>query len=421
MEPEPATEPAQSPKPSDRTLRLALRSAVVVLLTGVGLSIPGLSHADEVRNRQWHLDFLRIAKAHQITRGEGVTVAVVDSGVDYRHPDLRGALLPGRNFSSGRRDGWEDPTGHGTAMASLIAGRGHGADHRAGVLGVAPGVRVLPVRVKGAGPVSSARALEQGIEWAADHHADVVSISLTDVADPEVAEAVRYAQHKGSLVVAGVGNTANGDREVMWPARHPGVVAVSGTDRDGYFTGASVSGSQVVLSAPAVDIIAGGSGERGRYAVGTGTSNSTAIVAGAAALLKARYPELDAANLINRLIATADDRGPDGRDPRYGYGIVDPLAALTEDVPTVAANPLVTPVVTRSGSRGGRTAAKDTAARDGGINPAGWGLIALSALGVLALTGFVLSARARSRRRRVLGPSGSAAPGQIRSPVPPPR
>jgi type VII secretion-associated serine protease mycosin len=369
---------------------------VSVPLVLFGLTGLPAGYASEIRDRQWHLDFLGMAKAHQITRGEGITVAVLDSGVDYRHPDLKGALVPGRNFSEGRRDGWEDITGHGTAMAALIAARGHGQNRESGVLGIAPAAKILPVRVSGVGAFSSPRALEQGIEWAADHGADILSISLTDVENPTVQQAVKYAQSRGTLIVAGVGNTANGDREVMWPARYPGVVAVSGTDREGNFTESSVSGPEVVLSAPAADILTAGSNRAGRYSVGSGTSNATAIVAGVAALVKARHPGLDAANLINRLIMTADDRGSAGHDSRYGYGVVDPVAALTVDVPRVEVNPLERPVAPASAP--GRP---DAAAN--GDGPDISGLIAIAIAVVACLTIVALVSLVRSRRPRTDG------------------
>ncbi|HEX2417369.1 MAG TPA: type VII secretion-associated serine protease mycosin [Micromonosporaceae bacterium] len=392
----------------------ALRGLLVIawlLPATIGLesAVPRASHADEIRDRQWHLEFLDIARAHKITQGEGVTVAVIDSGVDYRHPDLKDALLPGHNFSEGRRDGWQDPTGHGTAMATLIAGRGHGHQHRDGVLGIAPRTKVLPVRVKSSGPVASPRALEQGIEWAADHGADILSISLTDLERPGLEDAVRYAQQRGALIIAAAGNAAAGDREVMWPARYPGVVAVSGTDPDGNFTAASVSGRQVVLSAPATGIVMAGSGETGRYTVGTGTSGATAIVAGVAALVKARYPELDAANLIHRLTATAEDRGPEGRDPRHGYGIVDPVAALTEPVPRTTADPLVN----RAASAGGQSTTGRTGAPSAGIGRGGWMVITVATLSALALMVVAIAGLIQRRRRTTgvrTGPTGVEEP-----------
>jgi type VII secretion-associated serine protease mycosin len=389
--PEAAPEASTASKSSTRhALRIAVTCGLSIPLILIGLAGPPAGHADEIRHRQWHLDFLDVTKAHQITRGEGVTVAVLDSGVDYRHPDLQGALAPGHNYSEGRRDGWEDATGHGTAMAALIAARGHG--HERGVLGIAPAATILPVRVTGARGSSSPRALEQGIEWAADHGADIASISLTDVENPMVRQAVEYAQSKGMVVIAGAGNTANGDREVRWPARYPGVIAVSGTNQEGSFAESSVHGPEVALSAPADGIVTAGSNRVGRYSVSNGTSNAAAIVAGVAALVKARYPGVDAANLINRLIMTADDRGPAGRDPRYGFGIVNPVAALTVDVPGVRSNPLAERVT--SGSSPNATGTPEAST----VPPGSWSLIGVAGAVVGCLTLVALMALVRRRR-----------------------
>jgi len=361
---------------------------VSLVVIGVGLGAPAVARADDIRDREWHLRYLGVAEAQRNARGEGVTVAVLDTGVDYRHPDLKGAVLEGRTFSGGREDARDDVGGHGTAMASLIAGRGHGARHRDGVMGVAPGARVLPVRTYGGGLVRS-KALQQAIRWAADHDADVINVSQGYVDDSATRDAVDYAQAKGAVVIAAVGNTTQGDQKVAAPAMYPGVVAVSATNEHGNFAEESISGPEVVLSAPGTDIMAAGSGKRGMYATGTGTSNSTAIVSGVAALIKSRYPDMDAANIINRLIATADDKGPNGRDPQYGFGIVNPVKALTADEPFVKSNPLVKP--SPSDAASAATAADDGSSSDFPL----LGLAGLAALlfVVLAGLGFVLVRR----------------------------
>ncbi|MGH8882252.1 MAG: S8 family serine peptidase, partial [Stackebrandtia sp.] len=286
-----------------------LRGLTVILLAGVGVAAPDTAHADSIRDQQWHLGSLNIAEAHEITRGKGVTVAVLDSGVDHRHPDLRGAVIKGHTYAGGRADGWGDSDGHGTAMAGLIAGHGHGSGHGAGALGIAPEANILPVRV-GNGR-SNGRAVEQGIEWAADHGADVINISTGGASEGYYQDAVDHALEQGIVVVASAGNTADGSTDVGWPAAAQGVVAVSGTDQDGAFSDESVSGPETALSAPAEEIMSAGSDDRGQYATGTGTSDSAAIVSGVAALIRAKYPDLDATNVINRLIATADDKGPE--------------------------------------------------------------------------------------------------------------
>ncbi len=367
-------------------------SALAVLFAALVAAPGGVARADSIRDKQWHLDYLRISEAHEISQGEGVTVAVLDTGVDPNHPDLKGAVREGRTFASGD-SGWQDSTGHGTAMATLIAGRGHGPGNRDGVLGVAPKAKILPVRVTSPGGYHT-DALHQGITWATEHGADIISISLSGIDDPDVEDAINTALDNNILVIAGAGNTADGDHGVTWPARYPGVIAVSGVDQDGNFTGISARGPQIALSAPATQIMAGGTAKRGRYGQGSGTSDATALVAGTAALIKSRHPRLDLPNVINRLIATADDQGPEGRDAEYGYGVIDPVAALTREVPRVSRNPLLSPTSTRSGT----STRSAPAARTSAGSWAMAGLVGLVAVAVVAL--LVLRAQRRTRRRR---------------------
>ncbi|MBX6723884.1 MAG: S8 family serine peptidase, partial [Dactylosporangium sp.] len=247
-----------------------------------------------------------------------MTVAVVDSGVDGSHADLAGNVLRGADLTSpSGGDGWVDSDGHGTAMASLIAGHGHGS--AAGALGIAPGAKILPIRRKAASDLDRGE-VAQGIRWAADHGAQVINVSLDGGDTPALRQAVEYALRRDVVVVAGVG-LPGGLGKVAAPARIPGVVAVSGVDKSGNIV-ASASGPEVAIAAPAKDIAH--ASKNGGYSVGTGTSDATAIVSGVVALIRSKYPDLDAANVINRLITTADDKGPPGRDQQYGFGIVNP-------------------------------------------------------------------------------------------------
>jgi type VII secretion-associated serine protease mycosin len=301
----------------------------------VGLPIP----ADGIRDTQWQLGLLHAATAWRHSTGEGVTVAVLDSGVDGRHPDLNGQVLPGIDLVNGGVDGRRDPVGHGTTVASLIAGR---ADDGNGVVGIAPGAKILPVRVLDAdNRYDDAMIIAQGVRWAVDHGARVLNLSLGGLGQSEaLAEALDYAFAKDAVVIACTGNLTTGaDNEVWYPAREPGVVAVTGLDqgpRESLWTSA-ITGPQTVLSAPATGL----TGARpGGYWRVQGTSFAAPLVSATAALIRARWPQMSAANVINRLVATAHDLGPAGRDGSYGYGLVDPVAALTEVVPTVESNPL---------------------------------------------------------------------------------
>lgn len=286
------------------------------------------ARADWVRDLQWHLNYLNVTEAHRISRGEGVTVAVVDTGVDARHPDLADAVLPGADLVGDSGNGHTDISGHGTAMAGLIAARGQG--NNSGALGIAPRAKILPVRIQ----VMSYAASEivRGIYWAIERGARVICVASGGGSSPELEAAVMAALKADVVVVAAAGNRPEATR-VEWPAAYPGVIAAAGVDRDGNHAEVSVTGPEVVLAAPAVDIVSTNKLGETRYSTGTGTSSATAIIAGAAALVRAKYPDLSAAEVVHRLTATAVDKGPPGRDELYGYGVLDLVAALTADVP----------------------------------------------------------------------------------------
>nr|WP_225946532.1 type VII secretion-associated serine protease mycosin [Plantactinospora soyae] len=297
------------------------------------------AYADQARDNQWHLPFLKVAEAHRISQGAGVTVAVIDTGVDP-HPDLRNNLLTGTvtyagGSGNGKQDG--DPNGHGTGMAGLIAAHGRGAN---GALGIAPQAKIVPIQDE-RGDGGSADDLAKGVEWATSKRVDVISISSNAGGTPRLRAAVEAAIKANIIVVAGVGNRPK-SLLVGFPAGFPGVLAVGATDRKGDHADVSVTGNRVVIAAPGVDIYS--TSVDGRYRKGTGTSDSTAIVAGAAALVRSKFPDLSAEEVVHRLTATADDKGAPGRDEEYGYGVVNLVAALTADVPPLegAASPSAT-------------------------------------------------------------------------------
>ncbi|GIG59309.1 hypothetical protein Lfu02_36810 [Longispora fulva] len=373
---------------TDRAVRWLGRSGTVVLL-GLALTATaaGPARADAIRDRQWHLAALHASEAHAVNQGEGVTVAVVDSGVAAGHPDLEGNVLPGVDLTGTTPDGRTDTHGHGTSMASDIAAHGHGPDGRDGVLGLAPRASILPVRVSTDGRGGDVGA---GIRWAADHGARIINVSSVSPDLSTVREATSYALDKGAVLVAGTGN--DGTSGVGAPAMYPGVVAVGGLDRTGALWARSSRGPETVITAPAVDIVSTDPG--GRYAIANGTSDATALVSATVALIWSRYPQLDAHNVIHRLVATADHRGESGRNGSYGFGAVNPYRALTESVQAVAVSPLAAP--TSAPLTGAPPVEAVTAAR-----PAGGPVRVLAALaggGALLLAlGTVVAVRRRRR------------------------
>ncbi|GAA1517854.1 type VII secretion-associated serine protease mycosin [Dactylosporangium maewongense] len=346
-----------------RAARPAAIACAVGFLGGVLAPVPAA--ADSIRDRQWHLAALRISQAHEVSQGDGVLVAVTDTGVDDRHAELAGAVIAGKEFGEQPTgNGKADTDGHGTAMAGLIAGRG--LPNGGGVLGIAPRAIILPVQTLhsefGGSPVD----LADGITWAVSQGAKVICVAAVTGEYPEVRVAIERAVKADVVVVAGVGNTPK-SKQVGFPAKLPGVVAVAGTDRDGNHAAISATGPEVVLAAPAVEIVS--IGAFGKYVVGEGTSDSTAIVAGVVALVRAKFPELSAAEVVRRLTATAVDRGKPGRDEEFGFGIVDPVAALTAEVPAGGAQVTGVP---EAGRERGPT---------GGGGGVGWVVVAVVAVG----------------------------------------
>ncbi|GAA3386853.1 hypothetical protein GCM10020369_27110 [Cryptosporangium minutisporangium] len=344
-------DPTAGRQPAPRRARRSrgrLLAGLLAMLTLVGTLAPGAAPAaaDTVRDQQWQLSFLRATSAWNYSTGRDVTVAVIDSGVDATHPDLVGQVLPGTDFVDGTTDGRTDVVGHGTAVAAFIAGR----NDEDGVVGLAPRTKILPIRVLDPrNEYDSAATIAKAVRWAVDRGVEVINLSLGSADTAKVlTDAIAYAFSKDVVVVACDGNTSNDRGAKVWhPARQPGVVAVSGVVRTGAFWTGSLQGPETVLAAPSTELTAAGI-DHGYWRV-QGTSFGAPMVSATAALLRSRYPDLSAANVVNRLIRTADDEGPAGRDSQYGYGIVDPVAALTEAVPPVSRNPLLTSVTTNRG------------------------------------------------------------------------
>ncbi|HZN70526.1 MAG TPA: S8 family serine peptidase [Micromonosporaceae bacterium] len=319
--------------------RAATVGALTLLLASFLPAAP--AWAETIREMQWYLGPVEATQAQRITRGDGVVVAVVDSGVDAGHPDLAGSVLPGASFLGSRsQDGQTDPDGHGTKMAGVIAARGGGQNN---ALGIAPRAKILPVAIPAEG--NTAESIAEPVRWAVDHGAQVMNLSIGRPSGAPLpageAEAIAYALASDVVVVVSAGNSATLPTGNAL-AKLPGVLSVSGTGRSGNLWTGSVQGTYVNISAPGQDIVNVGARNihTTGYATGSGTSEAAAIVSGVAALVRARYPRLDAANVVNRLVRSAVDKGAPARDPQFGFGVVDANRALTTNVPTVTGNPL---------------------------------------------------------------------------------
>ncbi|MEV5141129.1 type VII secretion-associated serine protease mycosin [Streptomyces syringium] len=393
-----------------------MRSAVSVLTALlVAATSVGPAQADTVRSQQWYLDAMKADEMWRISTGAGVTVAVIDSGVDAKLHDLRGQVLAGEDFSGIVGGAQSDYDGHGTSMAMLIAGTGM-SQEGAGAMGLAPGSKILPLRViSSSAPATQTlpgTAMSSAIRFAADSDAKIINISLGSPGeDPREAKAIEYAVSKGKLVFASVGNAGNKGNRVEFPAAFPGVVGVAAVDENIKATAESERGPQVDLAAPGDNMITTCKGGTG-VCRGHGTSAATAIASASAALLWSVHPDWTANQITRVLINTAG--GPENGDKRsdsIGYGVVRPRIALKNpgDPGPADVNPLPgpnsassAPQATASRATGGMPgrSAADSASKDDGLlstrNVLAVGVAA--AVAVAAAVPVGLNRRRRSRQ-----------------------
>jgi type VII secretion-associated serine protease mycosin len=304
----------------------------------------------QARADEYWLEDYGVREAWQTTRGEGATIAIIDTGVDGSHPDLKGAVAGGTDVSGIGAENGQEPLGadpdHGTMVASVAAGRGHGADHAEGIIGVAPEADILAVSTAlgtdEAGVRSTDEQIPDAVRWAVDNGADVINMSVGSPQQswPESWDsAFAYAEEKDVLVVAAAGNRGNGLVQVGAPATIPSVLTVGGVDQDGQAGWDSSSqGISIAVAGPAEQLVGATPGDG--YASWTGTSASAPIVAGTAALIRSEHPELSADEVAYRITASARDEGEPGKDPLYGYGVLDVDRAVTADLPQMQDSPL---------------------------------------------------------------------------------
>ena len=410
---------------------LALTSASVI--GAVGPASP--ASADSVRDaQQWVLDAVSAPAAWPKSQGQGVLVAVIDSGVEPTVSDLAGSVTTGPDYS-GVSTKPSDPNWgmHGTWMASLIAGHGHDGD--SGITGVAPKSRVLSIRVlpdkkdpayaKYEREPSSRgqRALARAIKYAVAHRAGVISMSLGYGSSSLVVRAAlqNALEHK-VVVIASSGNSGGAQSDharahapYSFPADYPGVLGVAAVDRVGNPASFSSDNLSVEVAAPGAQVPA--QGRDGQYWLVSGTSPACALTSGVAALIKSAYPSLSPALIVRAIISSAGHRPPGGYDDRIGFGTVNAAAALTAAARFTRYAPGGLGARPASHFGGGPAAIPPPPVRPRGISQLV--LFCLLAVGCLALTVAAASRLVLGRARgvRLPGvPAGiAAAPGQPRA------
>ncbi|MFF3496796.1 S8 family serine peptidase [Streptomyces sp. NPDC002795] len=419
-----------------RTLRAIGGAAMVGALV---LGTASAASADATRDSQWQNKAFDSDAVHKVATGKGVTVAVLDDGVDSTHPDLTGNVLSGKRCSDDKPANEEKLDDHGSGMASLIAGHGHGSGSSEGVLGLAPDAKILPVDIfadegRGltAGDHKMACEWDEAIRYAVGQGADVISVSIEQgYVDETVKEAVAYALAHNVVIVQSSGN--EGIEEKRGLGSVPGVTQVGGSVQNGTPWEDENYSKQLMFTAPAKDIIVatsqGGyeddSGKfiDGDYVTGDGTSMSAAIASGTFALLKQKYPDYTPGQLVNRVIkSTYIAKGVDKSklpDAYHGHGDLSPLKALTANIPKGSADGPwdLSKLPKASGDKAGASASPATdnasdSSEDDSSNMmlyVGIGIAALVIIVVVIV--IVIVSRNKNNRGGPGGPGGPGAPG----------
>lgn len=325
---------------------MRLRKHLAFALTMVStLAFASPANADAIRDKEYWLADYGFTQAWKITKGAGVRVAIIDTGIDITHPDLVNSVSHGVDISTLNAFVEQTPVRdigyHGTMVASLLAGRGHGKN--IGVIGTAPEAELVSVAMRfDVQKPTTDQQIAAGVRYAVDAGAKIINLSLTRNSKDWPAEwdaAFQYAFDHDVVVVAAAGNRADGTEQVGAPATIPGVLVVAGVDRNAVISNqASTQGLTIAVAAPATDLVSAYPG--GEYKIWSGTSGAAPIVSGLVALVRAKYPNLDANNVINRVISTATKMDDESYSTQFGYGLIDPVKALTAELPLVQENPL---------------------------------------------------------------------------------
>ncbi|PRY22015.1 S8 family serine peptidase [Pseudosporangium ferrugineum] len=323
--------------------------ALVAVLATLGVAVlPATPASAGPRDQQWYLDELHVPEAHRVTRGDGATIGLLTNAFPAAHPDLDGRVLPVMRRKGGLLGGvveapadYPVPDPLATAeMGLMVAGGG------AGLLGVAPGAKVRPVICPGL-----AEDTDACLRWLVDDGVDVIDLSQAVFSGLGSGfDGIRYALAHDVVVVLALKDGAQ-----LPAAQRKGVILVGGLDRGGKLAAGATPDNRVTVRAPGGDPVTSGPGSRpvtldpsapGGYGAPVtlgGDRAAAALVTGVVALIRARDPALDAPTTIDRLLRTAKDLGPPGRDDDFGHGLVDAGAAVTATTAPVASNPLGDP------------------------------------------------------------------------------
>jgi Subtilase family len=431
---------------------LAAAVAVLgVLGSTAALAAPASAQAgNAVRSQEWWLADLHVTQAWQKSEGAGITVAVLDTGVAASHPDLVGQVITGPDYTgSGRTPDGPFWGVEGTAVAGLIAGHGHGSGGGSGIVGIAPAARILSVRVtlEFNDPLSSDQAVSRrlpqaiadGISYAVDHRAQVIdlpldpgTLGLTAQGDPAAAggspaerAAVAYALSKGVVLVAPAGDNGEGLDSVNYPAAYPGVIAVGAVGRDGLLAPFSSRQPYVSLTAPGAGLVA--AAPSSGYQTISSTSTAGAIVAGVAALVLSRFPQLTVAQVTRALtestappITGASGTGlpplPARSAAGAGYGTVDAARAVEmAALITSASQPVTRPPRPRRPARQPVASARRPSASTLAGSVLKYAVVGAGVLIVL-LAVMLLLMRSRRRPARGAAAAGTGSHGRARAP-----
>jgi subtilisin family serine protease len=288
---------------------------------------------------EWHLSKIGAQSAWDISQGAGVTIAILDSGVDTAHPDLMPNLVAGYNSYDGNTN-VADVCGHGTAVAGTAAAA---TNNGVGVAGIAGSAKIMPVRIAyydstAGGCYAYYSTIASGLTYAADHGARVANISYGSLTESAaVISSANYMKSKGGLVFISAGNSGTDQNSTVTTS----MIVVSATDSSDAKASWSSYGSFVALSAPGAGIWTTSRG--GSYQAWNGTSFSSPLSAGLAAAMMAAGPNLSGDNIEQLMYATAVDLGAAGRDPLFGYGRIDAAAAVTAAANTIAVTDTLAP------------------------------------------------------------------------------